>query len=160
MSKNWINEFSGEFVYEVEVEQLSGGGSTSAIYKDSRMAIVAANNIARDIGADKERVNVNTWIWNGTEYFYNNGFPVYGEHGNLSRSEAVALVGEDAVETVESENSSWDNLMDDGQQRWEASISLGSGEKLFAVYYQDEDFDGSQESCDMADWDVDHYEIH
>ena len=68
-----------------------------------------------------------------------------------TREAAIEVLGLNLVEAVERLDSSYDNVIEDGQQRWEAILDDDFGNEIKAVYYPTEDMDD--------DWEVDHYEI-
>lgn len=73
----------------------------------------------------------------------------------MTREEAIEVLGLNLVEAVERLDSSFDNSMEDGKQRWEAILDDDFGNWICAVYYQPEDYDYSPDS----EWEIDHFEI-
>lgn len=86
--------------------------------------------------------------------------------GNLTRPEAVATVGEQAVNAVERENCDFTNrVLPDNDTRVEFAASVqctdasGVDCTLVAYYYQEQaDIDGV-EGLDALQWDIAGYEI-
>ena len=73
----------------------------------------------------------------------------------MTREAAIEVLGLNLVEAVERLDSSFANIIEDGQQRWEAILDDDFGNCICAVYYQPENYDYSPDS----DWEIDHYEI-
>lgn len=89
------------------------------------------------------------------------------QKGNLSRQQAIAQVGEDAVKRVEAENCDFTNrLMPSG---WEEIVEFsasfpctdieGNDCRLIAYYYQDKSSVDEAEGLDQLVWDIHGYEI-
>lgn len=89
--------------------------------------------------------------------------------GNLSREQAIAIVGEDAVEKVEQENCDFTGRVGyngscQGDAEVEFSASVGAEDKegndvhLVAYYYQDADAVDENE-LDCLDWKIYGYEV-
>jgi len=87
--------------------------------------------------------------------------------GELTREQAVSLVGEDAVDEVEREDCDFTNRVQcDGDTRVEFSASVscqdtdGNDVTLTAYYYIDqEDLDANGDSLDGFDWEIEGYDI-
>ena len=73
----------------------------------------------------------------------------------MTREAAIEVLGLNLVKAVEKLDSSYDNVIEDGQQRWEAILDDDFGNWICAVYYQPEDYDYSPDS----EWEIDHFEI-
>ena len=86
--------------------------------------------------------------------------------GNLTREAAIALVGEDAVKAVESQNCDYTNrVQTDGDDSVEFSAGVRARNKdgdqvtLLAYYYQDQAAVDAAEQLDELDWEIEGYEI-
>jgi len=79
--------------------------------------------------------------------------------GNLTREQAVAQVGEQAVAQVERENCDFTNrVMDGGAVEFSSSVKVGNA-TLVAYYYQQQaDIDAVQ-GLDELDWTIEGFEI-
>lgn len=83
---------------------------------------------------------------------------------NMTREEAVAVVGEQSVCEVERENCDFTNgVRDDGLTEFAASVKAtdrdGESVTLRAMYYQpSDDVDGVEDLSDLK-WVVDHYRV-
>lgn len=93
---------------------------------------------------------------------------------NLTREQAVAIVGEDWVKAVETENAEFErnaNLDDDKCEIWYGKIQFNKGayvdfgdesfQQIKAVYYQVSTvYDGENEiDLGSLDWEIDHFEL-
>lgn len=89
--------------------------------------------------------------------------------GNLTREQAIELVGLAAVETVETESCDFTNRVGyngacqgDDEVEFKASVSCddkdGDEVSLVAYYYQDAD-DVKENDLDCLDWRVEGYEV-
>lgn len=80
----------------------------------------------------------------------------------LNREEAVALVGEAAVNKVESTNCEHCSTQDNGLQWWTATVSVDSEDygTLTAVYAMDSDKLEGVEDLSYLDWVIDYYEAN
>lgn len=88
---------------------------------------------------------------------------------NLTRDEAVALVGEGLVSKVDGENCDFTGRLTDGtpDQGWtefSASVSVKDfdrwGDATLTAYYYQRDEDVSEvEELDQMDWEVAHYTV-
>lgn len=86
----------------------------------------------------------------------------------MTRDEAIALVGLEAVESVEGENCDFTNRVTNGTEwdgfcEFSASVRLhddpNDREQLIAYYYQkNEDVDAT-EDLGSLNWEIDHYEV-
>lgn len=85
-----------------------------------------------------------------------------GDLNNLTREQAIDLVGTAEVERVEGENCEWDMNMDDYTSRWVAYVQVDDGEQkwnLSAYYYADnEEINYLEDLGDYA-WVIDHYSL-
>ena len=90
--------------------------------------------------------------------------------GNLTREQAVAIVGEAAVAKVEDESCDFTNrvgyngsIQNDDEVEFSASVSCedkdGYEVSLVAYYYQDADDVDAAEGLDGLDWAIEGYEI-
>lgn len=90
--------------------------------------------------------------------------------GNLTREQAIDLVGEAAVTKVDAENCDFTNrvgyngsVQGDAEVEFSASSSCedkdGSEVTLLAYYYQDAGDVDSAEGLDGLDWEIEGYEI-
>lgn len=88
--------------------------------------------------------------------------------GNLTREQAVAIVGEQAVDAVERENCDFTNRVQcDGDTRVEFAASVlasdteGNEVSLIAYYYiEQDDLDANEDnSLDVFDWEIEGYEV-
>jgi hypothetical protein len=86
--------------------------------------------------------------------------------GNLTREQAVAIVGEAAVAKVDGENCDFTSRVQcDGDTRTEFSASVRCEDKdgtkctLVAYYYQEQDAVDAVESLDQLDWGIEGYEV-
>jgi hypothetical protein len=79
--------------------------------------------------------------------------------GNLTREQAVAQVGEQAVAEVNAENCDFTNrVMDGGLVEFSASVRVGN-DTLTAYYYQDQSAVDAAEGLDQLNWEIEGYEI-
>jgi len=79
--------------------------------------------------------------------------------GNLTREQAVAQVGEEAVAKVDAENCDFTNrVMDNGWVEFSASVKLGE-ETLTAYYYQTQEAVDAAEDLGSLTWEVEGYEV-
>jgi hypothetical protein len=79
--------------------------------------------------------------------------------GNLTREEAVAQVGEQAVAQVEAQNCDFTNrVMESGWVEFSASIKLGE-ETMTAYYYQTQAAIEAAEDLGSLTWEVEGYEV-
>jgi hypothetical protein len=82
----------------------------------------------------------------------------------MTRSEAIKVVGQKAVEAVDGLNCDFTNRVTNGTE-WDgycefaASIDLEDGSSLIAYYYQDEKEVDRVEDLGSLTWEVDHYEV-
>ena len=86
--------------------------------------------------------------------------------GNLSKEQAVSLVGLEAVEKVEEKNCDFTaRLQTDGDDAVEFSASVtcvdkdGSSFVLVAYYYQNEDDVATADDLSDLDWEISGYEV-
>lgn len=86
--------------------------------------------------------------------------------GNLTREQAVAIVGEAAVAKVDAENCDFTSRAQcDGDTRAEFSASVTCKDKggedctLTAYYYQEQSDVDAAEGLDQLDWQVEGYEV-
>lgn len=86
--------------------------------------------------------------------------------GNLSRDEAVKIVGEKAVAAVENENCDFTNrVQTDGDTGVEFSASVvcedqdGDRVTLVAYYYQEEEDLEGVEDLGGLDWEIEGFEV-
>lgn len=84
MAMNWKNEYKGETVYEVEQENVHGGGATLQVFTSMDDAMNFANPYCKECSEDKT-ININTYIWVDNEYVYFSGF---GYLGHVDSEEA------------------------------------------------------------------------
>ena len=79
--------------------------------------------------------------------------------GNLTREQAVAQVGEQAVAEVDRANCDFTNrVMDSGMVEFSASVKVGD-DTLTAYYYQAQaDVDAAAE-LDQLGWTIEGYEV-
>jgi len=87
-------------------------------------------------------------------------------HGKLSREEAIAIVGKEAVENVEKENCQFTNrVQTDGDTAVEFMASVPAVDRegtpctLEAYYYQDEEIVNNTEDLSSLEWEIEGYEI-
>ncbi len=92
--------------------------------------------------------------------------------GNLTREEAVAMVGEEAVAKVESEDCDFTNRMQtDGDTGVEFSASVrckdqnGDDCVLIAYYYQEQEAlddleEAGNDDLGLLDWEIEGYEVY
>jgi hypothetical protein len=79
--------------------------------------------------------------------------------GNLTREQAVAEVGEQAVAEVDSVNCDFTNrVMDGGLVEFSASVNVGD-DTLTAYYYQAQADVDAAEELDQLDWIIEGYEV-
>lgn len=79
--------------------------------------------------------------------------------GNLTREQAVAQVGEEAVAKVDAENCDFTNrVMDGGWVEFSASVKVGD-ETLTAYYYQTQAAVDAAEDLGNLTWEVKGYEV-
>lgn len=79
--------------------------------------------------------------------------------GNLTREQAVAQVGEEAVAQVERENCDFTNrVMDGGWVEFSASVKVGD-ETLLAYYYQTQEAIDAAEDLGNLAWKVEAFEV-
>ena len=86
--------------------------------------------------------------------------------GNLSREQAVAIVGEHAVARVDAANCDFTNRVQcDGDSRVEFAARVRCEDKdgnqctLVAYYYQEQAAVDAVEQLDQLDWSVEGYEV-
>lgn len=84
-------------------------------------------------------------------------------NGNLTRDQAIAIVGIDAVNTVDHENCDYTNRVqtdgDDGIE-FSASVACADGAVLIAYYYLTQnDIDNAGDDLSNCDWQIAGYEI-
>lgn len=90
--------------------------------------------------------------------------------GNLTREQAVAIVGEAAVAKVDAEGCDFTNrvgfngsVQGDDEVEFSASVSCKDGDdcevSLVAYYYQDADDVDAAEGLDGLRWEIEGYEI-
>lgn len=77
--------------------------------------------------------------------------------GLLTREQAVALVGDTAVEKVEKKNCEPTSRLCDLVE-FEASIMLNDGNRLVAYYYQTKETYNTLD-LDCMDWAIEGYEV-
>ena len=77
-------------------------------------------------------------------------------NGNLTRNQAIAIVGIDAVTKVDHENCDFTNrVQPDGEDgiEFSASVACGGGAVLVAYYYlTQEDIDAAGDDLSNCDW--------
>ncbi len=79
--------------------------------------------------------------------------------GNLTREQAVAAVGEEAVAKVEAENCDFTNrVMDGGWVEFAASVKVGD-DTLTAYYYQTQEAVDAVEDLGSLTWEIEGYEV-
>ena len=79
--------------------------------------------------------------------------------GNMTREQAVARVGEQAVARVERENCEYtDRIMDNGLAEFAAHVPVGD-DILIAYYYQTQEAIDAAGDLDQLGWDVEGYEV-
>ena len=79
--------------------------------------------------------------------------------GNLTREQAIEIVGADAVKSVEARNCDFTNrVMDDGMVEFAASVVTEEG-VLTAYYYQTQAAVDAADGLDSLDWEIEGYEI-
>lgn len=90
--------------------------------------------------------------------------------GNLTREQAVAIVGEAAVASVENENCDFTNrvgyngsIRGDDEVEFKASASAedkdGNEVSIVAYYYQDADDVDASDGLDSLNWEIEGYEV-
>lgn len=86
--------------------------------------------------------------------------------GEMNREQAVAMVGEVAVDKVERENCDFTNrVQTDGDSRTEFSASVRCEDKdgnevtLVAYYYQEQADVDAVENLDELNWEIAGYEV-
>ncbi len=86
--------------------------------------------------------------------------------GEMTREQAVAAVGEDAVNNVERENCDFTNRVQcDGDTRVEFAASVrcedteGNAVTLLAYYYQEQADVNAVDSPDELKWEIEGYEV-
>ncbi len=86
--------------------------------------------------------------------------------GEMTREQAVAAVGEDAVNNVERENCDFTNRVQyDGDTRVEFAASVrcedteGNAVTLLAYYYQEQSDVNAVDSPDELKWEIEGYEV-
>ena len=86
--------------------------------------------------------------------------------GEMTREQAVAAVGEDAVNNVERENCDFTNRVQcDGDTRVEFAASVrcedteGNAVTLRAYYYQEKADVDAVDNLDELDWKIEGYEV-
>ena len=79
--------------------------------------------------------------------------------GNLTRAQAVEIVGEAAVKAVEAKSCDFTNrVMDDGMVEFSSSVTTEEG-VLTAYYYQTQADVDAADGLDALDWEIEGYEI-
>lgn len=86
--------------------------------------------------------------------------------GEMTREQAVAAVGEDAVNNVERENCDFTNRVQcDGDTRVEFAASVrcddteGNAVTLRAYYYQEQADVNAVDSLDELEWEIEGYDV-
>ena len=82
------------------------------------------------------------------------------QKGNLTREQAIEIVGADAVISVEDKSCDFTNrVMDGGMVEFAASVVTSEG-VLTAYYYTSQDeIDAAGEDLSNVDWEIYGYEI-
>lgn len=79
--------------------------------------------------------------------------------GNLTREQAVAQVGEEAVAQVERENCDFTNrVRDNGWVEFSASVTVGD-KTLVTYYYQTQEAIDAAGELDQLDWEIEGFEV-
>lgn len=83
--------------------------------------------------------------------------------GNLTREQAIEIVGAKLVDELESENCDFSNRVMDYDVEFTASVKFvdneGIDRVLIAYYYQDQDAVREVENLDGLDWEIEGFEI-
>ena len=79
--------------------------------------------------------------------------------GNLTREQAIEIVGADAVSAVEAKNCDFTNrVMDGGMVEFAASVVTSEG-VLTAYYYQTQTALDAADGLDALDWEIEGWEV-
>lgn len=88
---------------------------------------------------------------------------------NLTREQAIALVGQGAVTRVENESCEPTNRVGyngacqgNALTEWSATVQIDSETRITAYYYTDNDEDAMAAECDdlsCINWEIDHYTV-
>lgn len=85
--------------------------------------------------------------------------------GNLTREQAIEIVGVDAVNAVDAKNCDYTNrVQTDGDSDIEfsagvAATSVDCDVTLLAYYYQDQSALDAVDELDQLDWEIEGYEV-
>ena len=82
------------------------------------------------------------------------------QKGNLTREQAIEIVGADAVISVEAKNCDFTNrVMDGGMVEFAASVVTIEGVLTAYYYTSQEEIDAAGEDLSNVDWEIYGYEI-